>query len=274
MEVITTIETAFAQLSNATSSKTEVEITNGRWTKEEHERFVEAIKSHGKNWKKVEEAVATRTGAQIRSHAQKFFLKIEKELKTSQKAKGNKDHGKTNKKQIVKSDDSLKGNLSFNEINENLTEASEISTVLPVSPDTHLVSAEKSIEYVSNTAATTPTKPNDMQSESSANYNKLSKSQLLSKLKACEEKVEEYHSLVTKFTASYTTQNHYRTESSNKPYHHFVYVDLMNYFTIFNKNAKSLRISDLVDLSYKTNTVSNDESYMDAPAGKKKVKVL
>jgi SHAQKYF class myb-like DNA-binding protein len=52
----------------------------GRWTKDEHQRFVEALKIYGKNWKKVEEHVSTRTGAQIRSHAQKFFNRIQKEL--------------------------------------------------------------------------------------------------------------------------------------------------------------------------------------------------
>jgi SHAQKYF class myb-like DNA-binding protein len=284
MEVITTIETTFAQLSSSSTLKSESEVSNGRWTKEEHERFVDAIKQHGKNWKKVEETVATRTGAQIRSHAQKFFLKVEKEIKTNQKSKGNKDQGKSNKKFIstfenltalIKTEDNLKGNLSFNEISENLTEASEISTVLPVSPDTHLVSAEKSIEYVSNTTTTTPTKLNDMQSESSVDSSQMSQYKLLSKLKACEEKVQEYHSVAKQFTAAHTTtstSNHYRTESS-KPYHHFVYIDLMNYFTIFNKNAQSLKLSDMVDLSFKTNVIC-EESYADAPAGKKKVKIL
>ena len=41
----------------------------GRWTKDEHKCFLEALKLYGKNWKKVEEHVGTRTGAQIRSHA-------------------------------------------------------------------------------------------------------------------------------------------------------------------------------------------------------------
>lgn len=63
--------------------------SNGRWTKEEHQRFVEAIKVYGKNWKKVEEFVGTRTGAQIRSHAQKFFLRLEKEVKTKQQMQTN-----------------------------------------------------------------------------------------------------------------------------------------------------------------------------------------
>ena len=33
----------------------------------------------GKNWKKIEDLVETRTGSQIRSHAQKFFLKFSKD---------------------------------------------------------------------------------------------------------------------------------------------------------------------------------------------------
>ncbi|CAK57698.1 unnamed protein product (macronuclear) [Paramecium tetraurelia] len=56
------------------------EAVQGRWTKDEHQRFVEALSIHGKNWKKVEEHVGTRSGAQIRSHAQKFFNRLEKEF--------------------------------------------------------------------------------------------------------------------------------------------------------------------------------------------------
>ncbi|KRX05677.1 Homeodomain protein [Pseudocohnilembus persalinus] len=53
--------------------------TNGRWTREEHIRFVEGLSYFGKNWKLVEEYVGTRSGAQIRSHAQKFFNRLERE---------------------------------------------------------------------------------------------------------------------------------------------------------------------------------------------------
>jgi len=48
----------------------------GRWEIEEHIQFLEGIKKHGKNWKLVEKHVPSRTGSQIRSHAQKFFKRI------------------------------------------------------------------------------------------------------------------------------------------------------------------------------------------------------
>lgn len=53
-------------------------IKHGRWSKEEHFRFLEALKLHGKEWRKVQQHVGTRTSTQARSHAQKFFVKIEK----------------------------------------------------------------------------------------------------------------------------------------------------------------------------------------------------
>lgn len=49
--------------------------SRGRWTEGEKKAFVEAVWLYGKSWKKVESYVGTRSGTQIRSHAQKYFLK-------------------------------------------------------------------------------------------------------------------------------------------------------------------------------------------------------
>ena len=45
----------------------------GRWTSEEHKKFLEAIEIHGRDWKKVQDYVGTRTSTQARSHAQKVL---------------------------------------------------------------------------------------------------------------------------------------------------------------------------------------------------------
>lgn len=39
------------------------------------------MKLYGKEWRKVQQHVGTRTSTQARSHAQKFFVKIEKKNK-------------------------------------------------------------------------------------------------------------------------------------------------------------------------------------------------
>ena len=52
----------------------------GRWTKEEHEAFLSALQMYGKEWKKVAARVKTRTVVQTRTHAQKYFQKLQKVL--------------------------------------------------------------------------------------------------------------------------------------------------------------------------------------------------
>lgn len=50
----------------------------GRWTSEEHNRFIEALLKYGNEWKSVQKHVGSRSSTQARSHAQKFFVKIGK----------------------------------------------------------------------------------------------------------------------------------------------------------------------------------------------------
>jgi SHAQKYF class myb-like DNA-binding protein len=71
-----------AKEANTVSAKGDVKAdapkATGRWTREEHFRFLEALKLYGKEWKRVQMHVGTRSSTQARSHAQKFFVKLEK----------------------------------------------------------------------------------------------------------------------------------------------------------------------------------------------------
>lgn len=52
-------------------------VQSGRWTDAEHELFLNGLAVYGREWKKVAVHIPTRTSTQCRSHAQKFFSKIE-----------------------------------------------------------------------------------------------------------------------------------------------------------------------------------------------------
>ena len=49
---------------------------NGRWTKDEQNRFAEAVLKYGNDWKNIQNHVSSRNITQIRSHAQKFLMKL------------------------------------------------------------------------------------------------------------------------------------------------------------------------------------------------------
>ncbi|XP_050381330.1 protein REVEILLE 8 [Argentina anserina] len=60
-------------------------ITKSResWTEEEHDKFLEALQLFDRDWKKIEDFVGSKTVIQIRSHAQKYFLKVQKKGTTA-----------------------------------------------------------------------------------------------------------------------------------------------------------------------------------------------
>ena len=65
---------------NENSDSNANEYHSGRWTNEEHQKFIEGILKHGNEWKRVQSVIKTRSSTQARSHAQKFFLRMKKEI--------------------------------------------------------------------------------------------------------------------------------------------------------------------------------------------------
>src|SRR4051812_44973771 len=55
--------------------------STGRWSQEEHNKFIEAMFLYGNEWKRVQQHIKTRSSTQARSHAQKFFIRIKKKLR-------------------------------------------------------------------------------------------------------------------------------------------------------------------------------------------------
>ena len=53
-------------------------MNDGPWTKAEHILFLRGLVMYGKNWFDVQQVVKSRDQAQVRSHAQKFFRRMQK----------------------------------------------------------------------------------------------------------------------------------------------------------------------------------------------------
>ena len=51
-------------------------VSNGRWTKEERIKFAYALYKFGTNWKKIRDYISSRNIIQLRSHAQKYLIKL------------------------------------------------------------------------------------------------------------------------------------------------------------------------------------------------------
>ena len=72
--------------SNKTGDINGSEFKEGKWTDEEHEKFIEGILIFGTEWKKVQEIIKTRSSEQARSHGQKFFKSFKDLFKKMKKS--------------------------------------------------------------------------------------------------------------------------------------------------------------------------------------------
>ena len=68
-------------ISQNSQLKIDMNHSEGRWTTEEHIRFLKGCLLYSNNWKKVESYVKSRSSTQIRSHAQKYLIKLHKKYK-------------------------------------------------------------------------------------------------------------------------------------------------------------------------------------------------
>jgi SHAQKYF class myb-like DNA-binding protein len=50
----------------------------GRWSQDEHSVFLLGLENHGKQWKVIAGLIGTRTVVQVRTHAQKYFQRMER----------------------------------------------------------------------------------------------------------------------------------------------------------------------------------------------------
>jgi SHAQKYF class myb-like DNA-binding protein len=57
------------------------DVKRGRWTRAEHEVFIEALRTHGQDWKRIRDLIPSRSIVQVRTHAQKYFIRLAKEGK-------------------------------------------------------------------------------------------------------------------------------------------------------------------------------------------------
>ena len=87
-KILIEIEEDNLKLKNEeTENKISSKFNKGRWSLEEHKKFITGILEYGNDWRKVQKHIKTRSSTQARSHAQKFFLRIKNDLKLN----GNKN---------------------------------------------------------------------------------------------------------------------------------------------------------------------------------------
>ena len=68
--------------------------TAGRWSAAEHAAFLQGLALYGREWKRVAADIPTRSASQVRSHAQKYFAKLQKEREEEWINNANQHHSR------------------------------------------------------------------------------------------------------------------------------------------------------------------------------------
>lgn len=156
------------QVGEKHNSQNGSNFVNGRWTEKEHYLFLLAVKQNGRDWKKIQDFVKTRSSTQARSHAQKVLkddlvIDIDEEISRlaqiyeepipqqdsseekfdaqticTKPLKGPK--GKRKGKRIAKE-------VANNKINEEIIQLSNVSSVESLKDEDYVEEDEYSSEY-------------------------------------------------------------------------------------------------------------------------------
>jgi len=83
-------------------------MNTGRWSADEHKRFLAGLDQFGTgNWKKITDMVGTRSCTQIRTHAQKYFIALQKPQNDGE----NGGYARKKSKMLVGADHHLNSNI-------------------------------------------------------------------------------------------------------------------------------------------------------------------
>ena len=143
-------------IQKPTDSKVDFDNSNnGRWTKEEQKRFAEAVLKYGNDWKNIQSYVASRNITQVRSHAQKFLMKL--------------------KESSFLKDKGLNTNLSWtkviNFLNNNLTNDELKEVLFSVEQTGHKKMETKNHKNLKKIQKKNVNKRNDLDEENETNSN-------------------------------------------------------------------------------------------------------
>ncbi|KAH8095231.1 hypothetical protein JL720_2515 [Aureococcus anophagefferens] len=73
--------------ARATSPWLNPNMRHGRWSEEEHKQFLDLMTKYGRSWTRISQVMMTRTEPQVRSHAQKHFLRVNRQSKAAEAAR-------------------------------------------------------------------------------------------------------------------------------------------------------------------------------------------